>query len=187
MKTKPDHSKLREMILYIADRSAGDPLFGKVKINKLLFYSDFLAHLNCGQSITGEEYQALQQGPAPRGMLPTLKTMETAKDIAIQCDADPFAPHKIFALRKPDLSLFTAEQIDIVNRCIDDFRGQNGTELSNKSHRFVGWALAQPRETIPYSMALIGSREPSLAERRYGESLGSRAKECVAGNATTTV
>jgi len=187
VKAKTDHRRLRELILYIASRSEGDFAFGKVKINKLLFYIDFLAYLNTGNSITGEEYQALQQGPAPRGMKPTLDALEKQKEIAIKRDPDdPFAPHKIFALTSPDLSLFSADDIDRVNRVIDQFRNQSGTAMSNLSHKFVGWAFAQPRETIPYSMALIGSREPSLSERKFGQGLVSRAQKYLADYAESS-
>ena len=33
-KYKPDDNKLRELVLYIAVLSEGDPAFGKVKLNK---------------------------------------------------------------------------------------------------------------------------------------------------------
>jgi hypothetical protein len=56
--------------LLIATRSEGDEPFGAVKLNKLLFYADFFAYVKFGECITGQEYQKLAQGPAPRRMLP---------------------------------------------------------------------------------------------------------------------
>ena len=34
--------KFRELILYIAQESEGDPNFGATKLNKILFFCDFL-------------------------------------------------------------------------------------------------------------------------------------------------
>ena len=59
-KYKPDDNKLRELVLYIAVLSEGDPAFGKVKLNKLLFFADFTAYLSFGKPITGHEYQKTQ-------------------------------------------------------------------------------------------------------------------------------
>src|SRR5262245_17319205 len=77
-------ARLREIILLIAMRSEGDEPFGAVKLNKLLFYADFLSYVKFGESITGQEYQALPQGPAPRRMLPVLQRMQKNGVLAIR-------------------------------------------------------------------------------------------------------
>src|SRR5687767_3702503 len=78
----PDDSKLAELILFIAHRSECDERFGAVKLNKLLFFSDFLAYGRLGSSITGQDYQKLQHGPAPRKLLPVVREMEESGDFA---------------------------------------------------------------------------------------------------------
>jgi len=55
--------------------------------------------------------------------------------------------------------------------------------MSNESHEFLGWSLANLEETIPYSVALVGDREPTLDEIRRGSGLESLALECLAQNA----
>ena len=54
-----DEEKLSELILYISQKCATDPKFGAVKLNKILYLSDFLAFGNWGEPITGVEYQHL--------------------------------------------------------------------------------------------------------------------------------
>jgi hypothetical protein len=61
-----DQEKLGELIVYISEKSANDPRFGATKLNKLLYFSDFLAYGNFGRPITGAIYRHLKQGPAPR-------------------------------------------------------------------------------------------------------------------------
>src|SRR6266540_3889807 len=55
-----DAEKLKELILYVADRSRDDLNFGAVKLNKILYYADFYAYRRLGHPITGAEYQKLQ-------------------------------------------------------------------------------------------------------------------------------
>ena len=66
---KGDDEKLKELILLLARASEGDPNFGTVKLNKELFYSDFLAYRLFGKAITGHEYIALELGPGPKHKL----------------------------------------------------------------------------------------------------------------------
>src|SRR6266850_1320842 len=73
--------KLREAIIFIAGRSASDPGFGAVKLNKILFKADLRSFVQYGRPVTGVEYQALKNGPAPRRLLPVKKQMLQAGDI----------------------------------------------------------------------------------------------------------
>ena len=68
--------KFKELILYLAKRSMDDAYFGATKLNKLLFFSDFLAYGQLGSPITGASYQRLKCGPAPREMLPMQRAMK---------------------------------------------------------------------------------------------------------------
>jgi len=44
--------KFRELILYIARKSEDDPKFGAVKLNKILFFSDFAAFRAFGKIVS---------------------------------------------------------------------------------------------------------------------------------------
>jgi hypothetical protein len=68
--------KLKELILYISQKCASDPNFGAIKLNKILYFSDFASFAHYGEPITGAEYQKLEQGPAPRRMVPVRNEMQ---------------------------------------------------------------------------------------------------------------
>lgn len=175
---QPNDTKLKELILFIALHSEGDKRFGATKLNKLLFFADFLAYLYLGKPITGHEYQALPKGPAPRYLMPIREAMEVDKDIAIQkIDFYGREQHKIFALREPDLSLFTAEEIELVHHIIEECWNKRANDISDDSHRFVGWALAGPGETIPYEVALVSTTDPTPADIAYAKELEPLALE----------
>lgn len=173
--------KLRELILYISRHSEGDERYGATKLNKLLFFSDFLAYLHFGKSITGHEYQALPKGPAPRYLIPIRDELEATGEIAIrQVDFYGYGQHKIFALREPDLRKFSAEEIDLVHRVIESCWHKTEREISFDAHRFAGWKLAEQGETIPYEVALVGRREPTEDEIARGKELKDLALEYLA-------
>ena len=175
--------RLQEIILLIALHSEGDEPFGAVKLNKLLFYADFLSYVKFGESITGQEYQALPQGPAPRRIVPVIRKMIEKEVLAIR-ENDYYGKNqqRAFALDTPDTTEFASEQIELVKRVIKRFWGKNATEMSLISHRFIGWKISRIGETIPYSVALVGSRPPTLAEKKRGLRLDKLAKECLHGS-----
>lgn len=179
-----DDAKLRELILYIARSSEGDKSFGSVKLNKLLFYSDFLAYLTLEQPITGHEYQALPQGPCPRAMLPILKQLEESDELRIR--EEPYfgkIQRRPLALREPHLRRFTGDEIVLVDRLIERFWGMSATKISELSHEFIGWQVVEIGEVIPYSMALIGYRDLTPQERQWAAELEPRARELLNQNA----
>jgi hypothetical protein len=153
--------KLKELILYIALCCQSDDRFGAVKLNKILFYADFTAYLTLGESITGTEYFALPEGPAPRRMKPIREEMREQNEIVIQEIAKPGLPnpqHRIIALRQPDLSGFRGDHIALVDQLIRRFWLETGTDLSKHSHGFLGWQTARREETIPYSVAAFDAQ-----------------------------
>ena len=174
--------KLRELILYIAALSSRDDKFGAVKLNKLLFYGDFLAYQRFGKPITGQEYQALPQGPCPRRFKPVVERMKKGGDLKEQIETKyRFRQKKPVAIRTADLSKFSKEELDLVEEVVGRFWTMNATQISDESHFFLGWKLAAEGETIPYSVILIGNRRPTESERRKGQALLKFAKETLAG------
>ncbi|MDH5642316.1 MAG: Panacea domain-containing protein, partial [Nitrospira sp.] len=67
--------KFKELILYVASQCEQDTYWNSTKLNKILFYSDFLAYKVNGQSITGADYFALERGPAPKALVPIREGM----------------------------------------------------------------------------------------------------------------
>ena len=180
-KIEYDADKLRELVLHISRQSEGDPCFGAIKLNKILFYADFLAYRNFGRPITGAEYQKLEHGPAPRQLKPLCDRMKREGALAVRkAEFGGYMQHRTLALREPILGKFTAEEIALVDSVIQQLWGQNASEVSERSHRFPGWQLAKLGETIPYSVALLTYRDPTEKERQHGLKLEEAAEVALA-------
>jgi hypothetical protein len=172
--------KFRELILLICARSEHDKKFGAIKLNKLLFHSDFSAYLTFGKPISGQEYFKLPKGPAPRTMLPVTRKMELSGALAYK-EIEYFGrkQKKPIALRQPDVSVFTPQEIDLVHKMIQKYWNMSAAAISEHSHLFLGWKVLRDKETIPYSTALVGTRKPTSQEQAYGLELEPMALKCL--------
>lgn len=184
VKPSQDESKLRELILYISSLSEKDDSFGATKLNKILFRADFTAYAQWGKPVTGVQYFALENGPAPRPMKKLLRFMKEQGEIVIrEKDYYGLEQQRVFPLRSPDLSRFSVDELNLLFHLIQHYWGRSGTSMSDESHEFLGWSLAKREENIPYSVALVGNREPTLHEIRRGLELQPLAEESLARNA----
>jgi hypothetical protein len=157
--------KFRELILYVAKQCEADPKCGATKLNKILFYSDFRAYEDLGAAISGEAYQKLENGPAPKRFVPVVRDLEEER-ACIWADRRYHGKNlrKLIALREPDLSVFKPAEIDLVRDIIEDLWDLNATEVSDLSHRFVGWQAADLKEEIPYNTVFVDDPRPLSAE-----------------------
>ena len=147
--------RLKELTLFISDRCCDDPTFGATKLNKILFFSDFSFFEATGKPVTGAEYMKLPHGPVPKRMVPIRKQLESAKHLAIkEVPKGQMTQKRPIALRKANLSLFTADQIACVDWVISQLRDCNATVVSAVSHQRA-WRIAEEDASIPYEAAFL--------------------------------
>jgi Protein of unknown function (DUF4065) len=164
---EPNVQKMRELILYLSSLSELDPHFGMTKLNKLLFYCDFTAYLNFGKSITGFDYQRWTWGPRPQDIDEVLKTLQENGALAVEHrQRYNYPQNRAYALKDANLQLFTAQEIDLIHYIIKQFKDVNAKDISETSHGFLGWQLAEDHETIPYSVAKVRP-DVELSEKDY--------------------
>jgi hypothetical protein len=169
-----DERKFRELVLYVSQKCATDPTFGATKLNKILFFSDFLSYGNLGKAITGVEYQKLPNGPAPRRLLPICDQMRRDGDLVLQ--EIPLLSGKTqkrtINLRAPDLKVFTAEEISLVDDVIEALDGARAEAVSALSHQLsIGWILVNDKETIPYNTVFLSNPDLTETEIERGKQL----------------
>lgn len=172
-KKEPDEAKLAELILYVADKVKEDPSVGATKINKILYFAEFASVRATGAPITGVPYQKLPRGPAPRRLRPIRDHL--IADRAAELRVEEYFGrdlHRLVPLRKPDLSLFTDNELRTVDQVIEALRGKSADMVSERSHEDMAWQLVADGEDIPYAAAYLVSR-PTVtpASRRHAQKL----------------
>lgn len=157
--TEFNKNKLRELVLYIAAQSEDDSHFGATKLNKLLFFSDFLAYARGGAPITGATYRRMQFGPVPQGLDAIQRNLvEEGRAAVNKRERYGYQQQRLVALTDPDLSLFSGREVAIVNMVLEWLRDENAVGASAISHRELGWKQAAHGEEIPYFTAFLSTR-----------------------------
>jgi hypothetical protein len=167
--------KFKELILYIAQESEGDSTFGATKLNKILFFCDFLSFRAYGESITEQRYFKLPFGPAPRALVPVVKELEEEQAcIKVRRSRFGLPQEAIIVKREANLDVFKPRDVALVDHVLRRLRDNDATEVSELSHEFIGWQLAGDREDIPYETIFLGDpRRVTLSEEEvtYGLQL----------------
>jgi hypothetical protein len=176
--------KFKEMILYIAQESECDRNFGATKLNKILFFCDFLGFRAHGSSISEQRYFKLPYGPAPRSLKPAITEL-VAEEACIEVERNHFGrPQKrIVVRREAKVEVFTAKEIALINSVIRALWDNSAQEVSDLSHHFIGWQAAGDLEDIPYETIFLGDpRGLSLTEEeiRFGQELVAEEMEACA-------
>jgi hypothetical protein len=145
--------KLRELILYIADRMERDDHAGqgRIKLAKLLWLSDFEAFRRFGKSITGARYVADELGPAPVDELLALRDLEGSGALVQEAGYDR---QKLPRAQRPsDTTEFTEGELAVVNEMLDRYRAWTGSQLVDLAHEFPGYKIAKRGGEVPYPVS----------------------------------
>lgn len=166
--------RLAEAILYVCGACETDAAFGMIRLNKILFEADFLSFALRGVPITGVKYQRLERGPAPKAMLPRLRELQERSDLVIRnADFIGRPQQRPIALRRADLSVFSADDIALLDDVIRGSWGKTGAEVSEQSHR-MAWKTRINGDDIPYEAAWLSEAPPTALEILKTEQLAQQ-------------
>ena len=163
--------RLKELVLYVAQKCQDDPRYGAAKLAKLLFFIDFRAYAELGNSITGARYHRIERGPAPTSLLPVRKQMEADGEIKIRkvATGGKHEQERVEALRDPDVSVFSEEQRALIDAVIAQYRDMNGAQISAEAYKELGVQLAGDKEEIPYGTVYLSSAAWTATELQYAQ------------------
>lgn len=170
--------KFKELLLYLARECKDDTYFGATKLNKQLFFADFLAYARFGHPITGAAYMALPYGPGPKRLVPIREEMIEDDDLYLERRG---SQERIVALRKPNMKLFSKEEIETVDEVIESLREHDAEKVSQLSHKFLGWLAARAESEargynviIPYSTVFVSNAPVSKRVMAHGHELAKK-------------
>lgn len=171
-----NREKFRELIVYIAQKTGDDPGFGDTHLNKVLYWSDFFGYSHLGQPVTGARYQKLKYGPAARALIPVRDELEEEGALSVEPrQVGTMESRVTIAKRGPDTSLFSPEELELVDELISQVKTRTAISISALSHQqSPGWNLVDIHEDIPYSTALISTEKPSGDVVARGKELTER-------------
>ena len=147
----------KKVVLYVINRvEALGSVVTKTKLNKLMFYIDFLAYRELGYSITGAVYVKLPYGPVPDGFQTALELMEENGSINIaeiypqEGDAATYIIHSSKPVHNINLG---EEEKKIIASVITRLGTKKASELSKISHEELAYIQTQEKRKIDYHLA----------------------------------
>ena len=135
----PGLHKFTEMVVFFTARLQP----WKTKLNKLLFYADFVMYKQSGFSISGVQYRAIPMGPVPNNFNSLFEYLAKNDDVEIFYTTFPdggtgeqFIPN---AERKFNSELFAEDEIVIMENIAERFKNTSTNEIIEISHNEKAW------------------------------------------------
>lgn len=149
-----DLEKLENMILYLAKHLDG---VLKTKLNKLLWYCDFLHFKETSVSITGAQYMHYQYGPVPKHYGLVTGIMESAglldkNEVGFNTE-EGIVGEQFTALVEPSKDIFSETELKVMQFVIDTFCTYTATRVMNQSHQETAYRKSGDRDVISYEHA----------------------------------
>lgn len=167
--------KLREAMLYVAQRCEDAPSFGKTKLFKILFYADFEAYRRWRRSITQAQYVKGPYGPLPDEADVEIATLVDAGAAVIQEVSHQVHPglteSRLRLRHHPDAKLLSQEERALMDEYVQKFWDQSAGELSDLSHDFLGWRAAPMGGNIVYPTIFIDAPPLTESDEEYARNL----------------
>ena len=150
--------KYHNAILYFVQNCNNNKL-GATKLNKLVYYLDFVNYRDNNKSVTGDEYINKQYGPVPLKMDDVLYDLKEQKHLEIIEDpffsADGKERNKVAykSEAKIDMSVFNENEVNLLAKVCDTFKDYTTNKIVAQTHLEGPWFYSKPYDKISYDYA----------------------------------
>ena len=127
--------KLKNILLYFIEKGHGVFV---TKMNKLLFYTDFISYRECGKGMTGLKYKAIQFGPVPVRWDRIYSFYDEIHQEIVQLSNDREGTMLVSKL-SPVMADFNDEELEILSTVHQRFEKESPTQISDTSHKEEAW------------------------------------------------
>lgn len=142
--------RLKNILLFFIEK--GNGVFF-TKMNKLLFYTDFLAYRIMGKGMTGLSYKAITHGPVPLRWDRIYSFYDEINQEIVQFP-DGRAGTKLVSNLSPDKAIFSENEMEILEYVNERFKNETSSQISKTSHHEEAWLkYLNSDELINYEMA----------------------------------
>lgn len=146
----PSLEKARQMVVYFA--SICNPF--TTKMNKLLYFSDFLNYKRTGYSISGMTYQAITWGPVPERYDGLYGNVSDIVERVVEFYSDDVSGERLKTNYEFDNSLFTEEELKSMEKVANRFKNMTTRDIILISHDETAWIENKVKEDfISYQYA----------------------------------
>ncbi len=150
----PNFEKFTEMVVYFSDKLS--PF--KTKMNKLLFYADFLMFKQSCFSISGVRYKAIDMGPVPNNFQSIFEYLANKNIIDIYTTEFPngYAGEQFKSRneRTFNAGIFTENELNTLEKIANVFKETSTSDIIKLSHLEEAWKNNEKgKKVISYEYA----------------------------------
>lgn len=150
----PNLEKFTEMVVYFSEQV--EPY--KTKMNKLLFYADFLMFKQSCFSISGVRYKAIDKGPVPNKFQSIFEYLANNNEIDIYTtEFSKGYSGEQFKARKDrpfNADLFSETELEVLNKVSTAFKTTKTSDIIELSHLEEAWKKNEKNKSeISYEYA----------------------------------
>lgn len=152
-----DFERLEQMIVFFVERLRPS----RTKLNKLLWYADFLAFKRHSVSLSGTPYLRFQYGPVPEQY--ERLVAEVVSDGLVTEVADEAGAERQQAGQRPaahletrirfGASMFSVEERAVLEAVRERFADLGAAQIRDISHEERAWRETPEKQVIPYALA----------------------------------
>ncbi len=144
-------NRLKNIMLYVLNRCKD---VWCTKMNKLLFYIDFVSYRERGMAMTGLSYRAIDFGPVPERWERVYSEFQEVRQEL--CQAGDFVGSVLIASNEPDITMFTEAELNVLDTICNNLGSKTSRELSQLSHEEKAWIdHYENHEIIPFNEAFF--------------------------------
>ena len=144
----PNFEKITEMVVYFSDKLS--PF--KTKMNKLLFYADFLMFKQNCFSISGMRYKAIEMGPVPINFQSIFEYLANKNEIDIFTTEFPQGyigeQFKAKNDRPFRVELFSENELNVLEKVANVFKPTSTNQIIEISHLEEAWKKNEKNKSV---------------------------------------
>jgi len=127
-------TRLKNLLLYVLGQM-GETF--QTKMNKVLFYIDFLSYRERGIAISGLSYKAIEFGPVPQRWDRVYSSFDEVEgQVRLVQDQECLS---LRAASDADISCFSSEEISVIDEVCKRLKSLSSREVSTLSHQEPAW------------------------------------------------
>jgi uncharacterized phage-associated protein len=146
-------TKYKNAILYFS-KYCNNQYLGVTKLNKLLYYLDFISYRDRKTLVTNDVYVHKEYGPVPARVDDVLGELRESGDLDIRNIPYGDGYKAEFVVKTdPDLSVFNNDEKVLLTKICKEFALWSTSKIVNQTHLEAPWFFSDPYEKVDYEYA----------------------------------
>lgn len=145
--------KYLNSVLYFI-RYCNNIYLGKVKLNKLMYYLDFVSYRDNEKSLTGDNYIHKDYGPVPDKIDDILTNLVHQNKIKVEKEEiDKVSKWRFSAIADPKMEVFEKNEKLLLEKMCVTFSDWNTDKIVTQTHLESPWLYSKPYTLVDYDYA----------------------------------